>query len=100
MFEIPKYLKSYLETKRDAPGENFINNSTYYSQLDYMYINYMNSVVRPCIAYGTGVSDFGANSRLSAKTGKTIIDRATSLIIGDKIFFEGNDTTVKFFGFQ
>lgn len=97
MFKIPYELQEFLNNKRNMPSESFINNSTYYSQVDYAYINYMNYIVRPCIAYGSGVSDFGANSRLSSNIGKSIVDGATRLVIGDKVFFEGDDKTVKFF---
>lgn len=97
MFDYPKYLRNYLNNKNNMPTESFINNSTYYADIDYMYVNYMMYVVRPCIAYGSSVSDFGKGNSLSAGTGKAIIDGATRLIIGDKVFFEGNDETREFF---
>lgn len=97
MFDYPKYLKNYLSSKSRPPMEDFINGSTYYSELDYQYITYMMNVVRPCIAYGSATSDWGVNSGLSAATGKAIIDGATRLVVGDKVFFEGDDLTCKFF---
>lgn len=97
MFEYPKYLKNYLSTKSKPPMADFINGSTYYSELDYEYISYMMNIVRPCIAYGSGTSDWGTNAALSAGTGKAIVDGATRLVVGDKVFFEGDDTTCKFF---
>lgn len=98
MFEIPNLLKSYLDTKRNAPFGDFVNQSTYYSQLSYPWINYLNFVVRKCIAYGSGVSDLGLNPTLSASTGKAIVDGATRLCIGGKIMFDGNDISQKFIG--
>ena len=97
MFEYPNYLKKYLQSKNKPPMADFVNGSTYYSELDYQYISYMQNVVRPCIAYGTATSDWGVNASLSAGTGKAIIDGATRLVIGDKVFFEGDDVTRRFF---
>ena len=97
MFELPKVLKDYLKSRRVPPMADFINSSTFYSELDYQFINYMTQVVRPCIAYGAATSDLNINSGLSAATGKAIIDGATRLVIGDKVFFEGDDRTVEFF---
>ncbi len=97
MFKIPKYLKNYLQTKRPNSFGGFINNSTYYTQIDYMYQNYMLNVVRPCIAAGSGVFDGYEGQGLSASTGKAIIDGASRLVIGDKVIFEGDDNTTKFF---
>lgn len=97
MFDYPKALKNYLKSRNTPPMADFINSSTYYSELDYQFINYMTQVVRPCVAYGAGTSDLSINSGLSAATGKAIIDGATRLVIGDKVFFEGDDRTVEFF---
>ena len=97
MFEYPQYLKRYLNSKSKPPLADFVNGSTYYSELDYQFISYMMNVVRPCIAYGSATADWGINSSLSAATGKAIIDGATRLVVGDKVFFEGNDETTKFF---
>lgn len=97
MFEYPKYLKDYLHNRGMPPKMDFINGSTYYSELDYQFISYMMQVVRPCIAYGTATPDFGVNAGLSASTGRAIVDGATRLVVGDKVFFEGNDLTTKFF---
>lgn len=97
MFEYPKYLRNYLSSKSKPPMADFINGSTYYSELDYQFISYMQNVVRPCIAYGSATSDWDVNSSLSAGTGKAIIDGATRLVVGDKVFFEGDDVTRQFF---
>ncbi|MCI9519259.1 MAG: hypothetical protein HFK08_08435 [Clostridia bacterium] len=97
MFEYPQYLKNYLNKKTKPPASDFINGSTYYSELDYQYVTYMMDVVRPCMAYGSATNDWGVNSGLSSATGKAIVDGATRLVVGDKVFFEGNDITRQFF---
>ena len=96
-FKYPNYLKNYLDTKQITNFGGFINNSTYYTQVDYMYQNYMLNVVRPCIAYGCGVFDGIGRQHLSACTGKSIVDGASRLVVGDRVFFEGEDTTRAFF---
>lgn len=96
-FKIPEYLSRYIDAaKYRKPWENFTNNSTYYSQLNYNWINYMNTVVRPCIAYGSGASDGASTPPLSMSTGLAICRGAARLVIGDRYFFTGDDTSVKF----
>lgn len=96
-FKIPEYLKQYIEaTKYRKPFENFTNNATYYAQLNYRWINYMNTVVRPCIAYGTGVADGTLTPPLSMSTGLAICRGISRLVVGDRYFFVGNDKSVKF----
>ncbi len=96
-FQIPKYLKNYLEsTKYRKPFESFVNNSTYYSQLNWQWINYMETVVRPCVAYAFGSVDGVYNSSLSTSTGMAILRGATRLVAGEKSFFLGNDESCKF----
>lgn len=73
-FQLPKYLKRYLDTKGRIPFENYTNNSTYYSQLDYYWINYMEYVIRPCIAYGSGAVDGVHNNALSSGTGFALVN--------------------------
>lgn len=97
-FQLPGYLKRYLDTKGRIPFENYTNNSTYYSQLDYYWINYMEYVVRPCIAYGSGSVDGVHNNALSSGTGLAIVNGATRVCRGEKIFFEGDDYTCEKFG--
>lgn len=97
MFEYPKRLKEYLNKKSELPFSSYLNNSTYYANVAYPFVNYMQFVVRPCIAYATGTADLGVNARLSAATGKAIVDGATRLSVGDKVFFEGADLTREFF---
>ncbi len=96
-FQIPNFLKNYLNnTKYRKPFENFVNNSTYYSQLNWQWQSYMQTIVRPCIAYATGSVDGVYNSSLSMSTGMAIVKGATHLAVGDKLFFEGDDLTVRF----
>lgn len=96
-FKIPKYLKHYLEsTKYRKPFESFVNNSTYYSQLNWQWIQYLETVVRPCIAYSTASVDGLYNTSLSTSTGLSILRGATRLVAGDKHFFIGNDESCAF----
>lgn len=96
-FKIPKYLKNYLDsTKYRKPFENFVNNSTYYSQLNWQWMNYMQDVVRPCIAYSTASVDGNCNTLMSTSTGMAILRGASRLIAGDKHFFLGNDESCAF----
>lgn len=84
-FQIPEFLKSYLEnTKYRKPFESFVNNSTYYSQLNWQWINYMETVVRPCVAYAFGNVDGAYNSSLSTSTGMAILRGATTVLPGYK----------------
>lgn len=96
-FQIPEYLKHYLEnTKYRKPFESFVNNSTYYSQLNWQWINYMETVVRPCVAYAFGSVDGAYNSSLSTSTGMAVLRGATRLISGEKSMFLGDDESCKF----
>ncbi len=96
-FQIPDYLKNYLSDARyRVPFENFVSNANYYSQLSYQWMDYMNNVVRPCIAYSTASVDGAYNNALSTGTGMSIVKGATRLIVGDRIFFNGDDESVKF----
>lgn len=96
-FQIPQVLKSYLEnTKYRKPFESFVNNSTYYAQLNWQWISYMENVVRPCVAYAFGNVDGAYNSSLSTSTGMAILRGATRLITGEKSFFLGDDESCKF----
>lgn len=96
-FQIPQYLKNYLEsTKYRKPFENFVDNSTYYSQLNWQWMSYMQTVVRPCIAYSTASVDGISNSLISTSTGMAILRGASRLIAGDKHFFLGNDESCAF----
>lgn len=96
-FQIPEYLSRYLNsTKYRKPFENFVSNGTFYSQLNYQWMDYMNNVVRPCIAYSTASVDGIYNTLLSTSTGMAITKGATRLVVGDKVFFNGDDEASKF----
>lgn len=96
-FKISEYLKGYLNNaKYRKPFENFVNNGTYYSQVDWQWISYMQTIVRPCLAYATGASDCGYGSSLSTATGMAIVKGATRLVAGDKLFFNGDDEATRF----
>ena len=75
---------------------NFVNNSTYYAQLSWEWITYMERIVRPCLAYSTGTVDGIHNSTLSTATGMNIVRGATRLVVGERPFFIGNDESSKF----
>lgn len=96
-FKMPKYIADYLKNaKYRKPFENFVNNGTYYSQVDWQWISYMQNVVRPCLAYSTGSSDGLYGSALSTATGMAIVKGATKLVAGDKLFFTGDDEATRF----
>ncbi len=96
-FQIPEYLKNYInETKWRKPFENFVDNSTYYTQLNWRWLNYMQMVVRPCIAYSLGAIDGGNGTALSASAGMAITKGAARLISGDKTMFLGKDLPCRF----
>lgn len=96
-FKLPKYLENYLsDAKWRKPFESFVNNGNYYTGINYFWVTYLSNVVRPCIAYSTGVVDGTCNNALSLSTGKALVDGATRLVRGNKIFFEGNDLSCNF----
>lgn len=96
-FKIPEYLQRYLsDAKWRKPFENFVNNSSYYTGINYYWINYMTQVVRPAIAYSCDVVDGVHNQALSLSTGKAIVDGATKLVKGKKIYYEGNNESCSF----
>lgn len=96
-FQIPEYLKNYInDTKWRKPFENFVDNSTYYTQLNWRWMNYMQMVVRPCISYSLGAIDGGNGTALSASAGMAITKGAARLISGDKTMFLGKDLPCRF----
>lgn len=96
MFQIPAYLKAQLNAAHNKPLDGFVNNGNFYTNVDWQYLTYMQQMVRPCVAYGSGVADGAINSTLKSSVGKALVDGATRLVIGDKVFFEGNDTSCAF----
>lgn len=90
-FQTPKLIENYLNLNWRKPPQNFINCSQYYSGLSPFFINYMNTVVRPCVAYMSGAADGVVNSGLKMNVGYTIKKTAVHLIKGDRVIFEGND---------
>lgn len=90
-FQTPKLIEDYLNLTWRKPPSNFINCSQYYTGLNPFFINYMNTVVRPCVAYMSGASDGVVNSGLKMNVGYTIKKTAVHLIKGDRVIFEGND---------
>lgn len=90
-FQTPKLIENYLNLTWRKPPQNFINCSQYYAGLSPFFINYMNTVVRPCVAYMSGASDGTVNSGLKMNVGYTIKKTAVHLIKGDRVIFEGND---------
>jgi len=96
-FKTPQYLKRYLEgAKYRKPFESFVNNSTYYAQLNWQWMDYMERIVRPCISYATASVDGLYSSALSTSTGMAILKGASRLIVGDKVFFLGDDESCAF----
>ncbi len=96
-FQLPEYIKNYLSSaKYRKPFDSFVSNGTFYAQLNYQWMDYMQTVVRPCIAYSTASVDGNINSLLSTSAGLAITKGATRLIVGDKIFFNGDDEACKF----
>jgi hypothetical protein len=79
-FQTPKLIENYLSLDWRKPPSNFINASQYYSKLDPFFINYMNTVVRPCVAYMSGAADGVVNSGLKMNVGQTIKKTAVHLI--------------------
>lgn len=94
-FQTPKYIENYLNLTWRKPPQNFVNCSQYYAGLDPFFINYMNTVIRPCLAYMNGAADGIVNSGLKMNIGYTIKKTAVHLLKGDKIIFEGKDANTK-----
>lgn len=90
-FEPPKQLQSYLDKEWRKPPDNFVDCSLYYSGLDPFFIDYMNRVVRPCVAYSCGSADNMINSGAKMNIGYSIKGTAVKLIKGDKLIFDGDD---------
>ncbi len=90
-FKTPEYLEHYLNKEWRKPPENFVDCSLYYTGLDPFFIDYMNKVVRPCMAYSCGSADSLINSGAKMNIGYSIKSTAVKLIKGDKLIFDGDD---------
>ena len=71
-FKTPAYLENYLNKEWRKPPENFVDCSLYYAGLDPFFIDYMNKVVRPCMAYSCGSADNLINSGAKMNIGYSI----------------------------
>lgn len=94
-FQTPKIIEDYLNLTWRKPPSNFINTSQYYANLDPFFINYMQTCVRPCIAYMSGSADGVTNSGLKMNVGYAIKKATVNLLKGDRVIFEGNDQDSK-----
>lgn len=97
-FKIPKPMEDWLNLDWRKPPENFVDCSLYYAGLDPFFINYMNRVIRPCVAYSSGAADNVYNSGAKMNIGYSIKNTAVKLIKGDKLIFDGDDLACKFIG--
>lgn len=95
-FELPDYLKRYLNTEWRKPPTAYINTSLYYANLDPYFIEYMRTVIRPCMAYANGVADGNINNNLTMDVGHALKKSAVRLIKGDRIVFNGDDKACEF----
>ena len=94
-FQQPKQLEDYLNNDWRRPPQNFVDCALYYTGLDVFFIDYMNKVVRPCMAYTCGSADNLINSGIKMNIGMTLKNSAVKLVKGDKILFEGDDEACK-----
>lgn len=94
-FKVPEAVQEYLDLDWRKPPQNFVDCSLYYAGLDPFFIDYMNRVIRPCMAYTNGCADNVYNSGAKLNIGYSIKNTAMKLVKGDKILFEGNDTACK-----
>ena len=85
-FQTPKQIENYLNLTWRKPPSNFINTSQYYANLNPFFINYMDTVVRPCVAYMSGASDGVVNSGLKMNVAQTIKKTAVKILKGDRVY--------------
>ena len=95
-FEYPQYLQSYLDKKNESPFQSFVNTSQYYANTNAYVLNYLNRIVRQCMAYANATHDGAYNQGISTNIGHTAIKNAVKLIKGDKALFNGDDVACKF----
>lgn len=92
-FNMPKELENHLNTEWRIPPSSFVDFSTYYAGLDTYFMQYMRNVIRPCLAYSTGVVDGLCSARgVRMNIGQTLKRAAVRIIKGDKYILEGDDT--------
>lgn len=94
-FEPPKYLQDYLNKEWRTPPQSFVNCSQYYANLDPYFMQYMRTVVRPCVAYATATADNTINSGIKMNVGHSIKNTAVKIVKGEKVMFEGTDKDSK-----
>lgn len=94
-YELPEYLTEWLNKEWRRPPQSFVNSSTFYAGLDVNFINYMNNVIRPCVAYSNGSADSLYNSGIKLNVGQTIKDAAVKLVKGDRVMLDGTDDACK-----
>lgn len=95
-FTLPKYMEDWLNKDWRKPPENFVDCSLYYAGLSPFFIDYMQRVVRPCMAYASGSADNTYNSGIKMNIGYSIKNTAVKLVKGDKLIFDGDDRASKF----
>ncbi len=95
-FEYPQYLQEYLSKKGDSPFENYVNASQYYANTNAYVMQYLNRVVRQCMAYACATHDGAYNGGISTNIGHAAIKNAVKLIKGDKTLFNGTDAATRF----
>ena len=95
-FELPKYLTDYMNTEWRKPPATYVNSSLYYANLAPYFIEYMRTVIRPCLAYANGVGDGNVNNNLRMNVGLALKKSAVRLIKGDRIIFNGDDKACEF----
>lgn len=93
--ELPAQLTDWLNKEWRKPPQNFIDCSLYYAGLNVYFIDYMQKVVRTCMAFSNGSADNTINSGVKMNVGQTIKNTAVKLIKGDRILFEGDDIVTK-----
>lgn len=94
-FQLPEYVQTYLNNEWRTPPQSFVNSSQYYANVDPYLMQYMRTVVRPCLAYSNGTADGTINSGLRMNIGRTIKDTAVRIIKGERVLFEGDDRASK-----
>jgi hypothetical protein len=95
-FQYPAYLQAYLDKKKTSPFQTYVNTSQYYAQTDVYLLNYMDKVVRQCMAYATGTQDGAYNYGISTNVAHSMIKTAVKIVRGEKTYFNGDDEACAF----